>query len=230
MQLMKRFSLLLVTNRPAVCIFLENLGQSATPPVVVRPVPARIDTLAAHSEQVATTTAAVVDATPDPVAAIQICQELRARRPSLPMAALLCCPHSVTPWHLRTLIAAGVSNLLDLYATPEEVLRVLQSVARGNVVLHVQLTNTNGHSAVLEDIAGRQESSGEMDSGRSPTRTSARILDLLVHGLSDQEIGKQLHLSPHTVKHHIDRLRGEVGARNRIELAAWAGRQGFYRA
>jgi DNA-binding NarL/FixJ family response regulator len=92
------------------------------------------------------------------------------------------------------------------------------------------LTNTNGHSAVLEDITGRQESSGEMDSGRSPTRTSARILDLLVHGLSDQEIGKQLHLSPHTVKHHIDRLRGEVGARNRIELAAWAGRQGFYRA
>src|ERR671932_2121215 len=122
--------LLLVTNRLAVQAFLENQGQSATPPVVVRPIPARVDTLAAHLTQVATTTAAVVDACPDPVAAIQICQELRTRRPSLPLAALLCCPHSVTPWHLRTLVAAGVSNLLDLYATPEEVLRILQSVVR----------------------------------------------------------------------------------------------------
>src|SRR5947209_5235344 len=166
MQLMKRASLLLVTNRPAVRVFLENLGQSATPPVVVRPIPARVDTLAAHSELVATTAAAVVDATPDPVAAIQICQELRTRRPSLPLAALLCCPHSVTPWHLRTLVAAGVSNLLDLYATPEEVLRVLQSVAHGNVVLHVQLTN--GHGALLEDIAAGKELNGETGSGRLP--------------------------------------------------------------
>jgi DNA-binding NarL/FixJ family response regulator len=225
MHLMKRSSLLLVTNRPAVRVFLENLGQSATLPFVVCAVPASVDALAAHSEEVGTATAAAVDATPDPVAAIQICQELRARRPSLPMAALLCCPHSVTPWHLRTLIAAGVSNLLDLYATPEEILRVLHSVARGDVVLHVQLSH--GHSALLEDITAGQELGGEMDSGRAPTTTSARILDLLVRGLSDQEIGNQLHLSPHTVKHYIDRLRGEVGARNRIQLAAWAGRQGF---
>ena len=148
----------------------------------------------------------------------------------LPLAALLCCPHSVTPWQLRALIATGVSNLLDLYATPEEVLRVLQGVARGDVVLHVQLTNTNGHGAVLEDITAGKEMNGETGSGRMSTRTSAQILELLVHGLSDQEIGRQLHLSPHTVKHHIDRLRGELGARNRIELAAWAGRQGFLRS
>jgi DNA-binding NarL/FixJ family response regulator len=230
MHLMKRSSLLLVTSRPAVRVFLENLGQSAMPPFVVRPVPASADALGAHSGEVGTAMAAVVDVTPDPVAAIQICQELRTRRPSLPLAALLCCPHSVTPWHLRALIAAGVSNLLDLYATPEEALRVLQSVARGNVVLHVQLTNTNGHSAVLEDIAAGKEVNGKTGSGRLPARTNAQILELLVHGLSDQEIGRQLHLSPHTVKHYIDRLRGEVGARNRIQLAAWAGREGFLRS
>jgi DNA-binding NarL/FixJ family response regulator len=229
MKLMNRASLLLVTSRPAVRVFLENLGQRATPPFVVRPVPARVDAPAAHSEEVGTATAAVVDATPDPVAAIQICQELRTQRPSLPMAALLCCPHAVTPWHLRALIATGVSNLLDLYATPEEVLRVLQSVARGDVVLHVQLTNTNGHSVVLEDIIANKEVNGETRSGRLPAGPSAQILELLVHGLSDQEIGTQLHLSPHTIKHHIDRLRDEVGDRNRIQLAAWAGRQGFLR-
>ena len=229
MNLMNRASLLLVSNRPAVRVFLENLGQRATPPFLVHPVPTGVDALTAHPEDVRTARAAVVDATPDPVAAIQICQELCAQRPSLPMAALLCCPHSVTPWHLRAPIAAGVSNLLDLYVTPEEVLRVLQSVARGDFVLHVHLTNTNGHGAALEDITAGKEGNGETRSGRLPARSSAEILELLVHGLSDQEIGAQLHLSPHTIKHHIDRLRDEVGARNRIQLAAWAGRQGFLR-
>src|SRR5918911_1210883 len=76
------------------------------------------------------------------------------------------CPHSVTPWHLRALIAAGVSNLLDLYVTPEEILRVLQSVARGDVVLHVHLTNTNGHGAALEDITAGKERNGETRSRR----------------------------------------------------------------
>jgi DNA-binding NarL/FixJ family response regulator len=30
------------------------------------------------------------------------------------------------------------------------------------------------------------------------------------------------------VKHHVDQLRRDVGVRNRTELAAWAGRNGFY--
>jgi DNA-binding NarL/FixJ family response regulator len=44
-------------------------------------------------------------------------------------------------------------------------------------------------------------------------------------GLTDHEIGRQLYLSHHTVKHRIDRLRRRVRARNRIQLAAWAGGQ-----
>ena len=225
---MKELSLLLVTSRPAVRVFFEHLGQRATPPLVVHAVPAGVDTLAAHAGQVATATVAVVDAIPDPVSAIQTCEALRTQRPSLPLAALLCCPHSVTPWQLRALIATGVSNLLDLQAAAEEVQRVLHSIVRGEVALHVRLKNA--HGAWLEDITAGQELSGEPGSERLPTRTSPQILELLVHGLSDQEIGQQLHLSPHTIRHHINRLRGEVGARNRTELAAWAGRQGFYRA
>jgi DNA-binding NarL/FixJ family response regulator len=55
-----------------------------------------------------------------------------------------------------------------------------------------------------------------------------QLLELVAYGRSDREIGALLHLSPHTVKHRIERLRDALGARNRIELAAWAGRHGFY--
>ena len=51
---------------------------------------------------------------------------------------------------------------------------------------------------------------------------------LVAQGLSDREIGARLHLSRHTVHHKIERLRGDLGLRNRTELAAWAGRQGLY--
>src|SRR3954471_15614060 len=51
------------------------------------------------------------------------------------------------------------------------------------------------------------------------------LLRLVAAGLTDHEIGRELYLSHHTVKHRIDPLRRRVRARNRIQLAAWAGSQ-----
>ena len=95
------------------------------------------------------------------------------------------------------------------------------------MVFHVQLTGL--HGVAMEDIATGHGLSGETVFGSQWNTTTVRILERLVHGLTDQQIGTQLHLSPHTIKHHIERVRDEVGARNRIELAAWASRNGFYR-
>lgn len=225
---MKQSSLLLVTSRPAVRTFFESLAADATPPFEVSPVPAGSDLVAEYAEYVARATVAVMDTVLDPDAAITWCQEVHALRPSLPMTALFCCPHAVTPEHLRALVATGVSNVFDLQATAEEVLRVLQSIVRGDVVLHVRMNP--GHSTLLGDVATDQELREDIGIGSGPalTRPLRQLLELLVHGLSDQEIGRQLHLSPHTIKHHIEHLRDEVGARNRIELAAWASQQGFY--
>ena len=41
------------------------------------------------------------------------------------------------------------------------------------------------------------------------------VLSLLVAGCTDREIAAKLHISPHTVKNHVARLREKVGARNR---------------
>jgi DNA-binding NarL/FixJ family response regulator len=55
-----------------------------------------------------------------------------------------------------------------------------------------------------------------------------RIVELVAAGLPDREIARRLHLSPHTVSHHVGRLSEQVGARNRTALAAWAGAHGLY--
>jgi len=122
----------------------------------------------------------------------------------------------VNPRQLHELLREG-TNLIDLQASPEEVVRSLRSLARGSSVLHLHLRP--GQRALVKDVL-----SGRM----TTTETRTQILQLLSRGLPDHEIGARMHLSPHTVKHHVDALRAEVGARNRIELAAWAGGNGFY--
>jgi DNA-binding NarL/FixJ family response regulator len=201
--------ILLATSRPAIVVLFESIAEVDT--IAVAP-----EAVAANREAVERASVAVVDAAVDGTAAVELCRELQQRRPGLPIAALLCCPQSITPWHLRTLLAEGVSSVLDLQATPEETARALEAVAGGGSVLHLRLRRP--HRDILKDVL----------SGRGPNETQMRLLSLVALGLTDQEIARRIHLSPHTVKHHIEQLRAEVGARNRTELAAWAGGQGFY--
>jgi DNA-binding NarL/FixJ family response regulator len=64
--------------------------------------------------------------------------------------------------------------------------------------------------------------------GQAYMQRALEVIALVAHGLSDREIGARLHLSRHTVHHKIERLRDDLGLKNRIELAAWAGRHGLY--
>jgi DNA-binding NarL/FixJ family response regulator len=201
--------LLVFGERPVVRVFLGALRAEL--------VPAEMHPDAVTKELARTASAAVVDVAPDPPAAVAVCRELRRRRDDLPIAAVVCCPHSLTPWTLRALLGAGVTGILDLRATPEEAARTVESVALGASVLSLELRR--GHRELLQEIvAGPGEGS----------ETKTRLLALVALGLSDREIGAQLHLSPHTVKHQIEQLRRQLRIRNRTELAAWAGRHGFY--
>jgi DNA-binding NarL/FixJ family response regulator len=89
----------------------------------------------------------------------------------------------------------------------------LATLVDGATVLHFRL----GAGVLRDVLAAQPELPG----------LQAQVLTLVARGLRDREIGEQLHLSPHTVKHRVDQLCRTVHARNRIELAAWAGRNGF---
>jgi DNA-binding NarL/FixJ family response regulator len=158
----------------------------------------------------------VVDVDGELADAVARCRELRADRPDLPLVALVCCSQALSPWQLQTLLAEGVGSVLDLRMGAEETVRALERAADGGSVLHLHLWS--GHRELLRELLER----------RPANAVDVRILELVSLGLPDHEIGRQLHLSPHTVKHHVESLRGKLGVRNRIELAAWAGRYGFY--
>jgi DNA-binding NarL/FixJ family response regulator len=202
---------LLLTDRPALEAFFRPL----TDQLEVAPV--SLD--ATGSLEVEDLPVAIVDIALDPALAVDVCRDLRRRRADLPIVAVVCCPHAVTPWTLRALLGCAISGVLDLQESQEGVAQALERVGRGASVLHVQLRR--GHGDVLKDLLAAKE---------QWTETQLRLLELVVLGLPDHEIGRRLHLSPHTVKHQIEHLRHELRLRNRIELSAWAGRNGFYGA
>lgn len=220
---MNALHVLLVTGRPAIHTFFTSLRQHERSPLVISQCPLAITAL--DNCPAAAAAVAVVDVAPDPIAAIAVCQELRRRRPERPILGLLCCPHALTLWQLQALLVTGVGSLLDLHTPPEEVLHALQGVAQGQIVLRARLAGdwASWHASDRNDCPG----GGASSIMHLLTQVSTQLLMLVAQGLSDGEIGQQLHLSPHTVKHLIERLRDDIGARNRIALAAWAGRQGF---
>lgn len=205
---LERLTLLVATERPAIFAFLDSLGFAAR----------RIDVDAdATPPDVAAPAAAVVDFGVESPAAMSVVLALRRAHERLPIAALVCCPHAVTPQGMRALAAAGVGSVLDLQLGPDEARRALAAISRGAAILHLSFGGRT--RATLNDIV----------SGRRLRRDDdVRLLELVAVGLPDHEIGRRLHLSPHTVKKRVEQLRDEVGVRNRIELAAWAGRQGLY--
>jgi DNA-binding CsgD family transcriptional regulator len=57
--------------------------------------------------------------------------------------------------------------------------------------------------------------------------TERRILELLVEGLTNSEIGAQLHLSLNTIKFHVRQMLDKSGACNRTDLTRLAMREGW---
>jgi DNA-binding CsgD family transcriptional regulator len=45
---------------------------------------------------------------------------------------------------------------------------------------------------------------------------------LVADGLTDNEIGTQLYLSPRTVQNHLTSTRQKIGLRRRAEIVRWA--------
>ena len=59
------------------------------------------------------------------------------------------------------------------------------------------------------------------------THRECEVLTLLAKGMSNKEIGKQLHRSQYTVRHHVSHLMQKLNAANRAEVAAIATERGL---
>lgn len=207
---------LLATDRSGVQAMFERVAALHSSRIEI----ARLDRAGGRARlQAKVPTVAVIDVAIDRPSAQRLAQTLHEKRPSLPMIALVCCQHAAEAQNLSALAAAGVNGLIDLHATPAEVMAALEGAARGDVVIRLRLSEN--YKRLWRSAVG--PANGAADQGLL-TKAELGLLDLMTRGLGDREMGERLNLSPHTVKHRIEHLRDKVGMPNRIALAAWAGR------
>jgi DNA-binding NarL/FixJ family response regulator len=218
----ERLPVIAFISRPAVRALFAEIGREEADAVSMRVAALEAAAVERLADVVTAAGVAVIDASADHAEAIAVCQAIQAIRPGLPISAVFCCAHSATAAGLRELIAAGVEGIVDLQLSPADTVRVLRGVARGQGAFHLQLAA--GPSSSLAELLRSP------DAGRELSDHDLGLLRMVAAGLTDHEIGQQLYLSHHTVKHRIDRLRRRVQARNRIQLAAWAGSQEALRA
>jgi|tagenome__1003787_1003787.scaffolds.fasta_scaffold20135373_1 DNA-binding NarL/FixJ family response regulator len=217
---MSEFRIAVAAARPAVVGFFAEMARE-NPEVVVMRLPLDADAAAQAGQALDDAVVAVVDASVDATDALEVFEAIRAQRPTLPVGVVFCCPHSAKAHRLRAFVAAGASGFLDLRLPMEEQLSALRSLARGRGVFHLQLAEGSGAS--LSEALGSTPRTDLSDH-------DIGLLNLIKLGLTDGEIGRQLYLSPHTVKHHIERLRRRAQARNRVQLAAWAAHHDVLRS
>lgn len=136
----------------------------------------------------------------------------RARRSAPETAALVYTGHADVPT-LHEALDAGARGLVLKVAPLPELVRAVEIVSSGSVYV----------DAVLAAGLAMRTASSTPDL----SKREREILRLLSHGLTNEEIGKQIYISPETVRTHVRRAIGKLGAKTRTQAVATALRQGL---
>jgi DNA-binding NarL/FixJ family response regulator len=118
-------------------------------------------------------------------------------------------------------VQAGASGFIMKDATFEEFFRTIRAVARGDVVLPGELTNSLFSQIARNAVGGNK--AVVMESVRLTNR-ERQVVELLGEGLSNKAIANRLRIAVHTVKSHVHNVLEKLALRSRLEVAAFTHR------
>jgi two-component system response regulator DevR len=124
---------------------------------------------------------------------------------------------------LRSL-AAGARGYLIKDVELHEVKRTIRAVHRGHSVLDPKVASRVIAKAMAP---GGKATNGKAVSQVALSETDLAILRHLAKGLTNKEIGAQVHLSAYTIKDHLEKIGTALAVRSRTEIVAEALRAGL---
>lgn len=122
-----------------------------------------------------------------------------------------------TDEYLRTAIRSGASGFLLKDAGPRLLVEAVRAAAEGDALVSPSVT-----VRLLGEIADTQPIAED------PHDLSDRELEIaaaIARGRTNEEIAADMFISLSTVKSHARNISVKLGARNRVEIAAWAWRR-----
>lgn len=144
---------------------------------------------------------------------IRLCREIRSKHPGTACMVLTSFPE---PRGLLSAALAGAGAYLGKQGSATDLAAAVCALASGE-----QLLEPERVSLVLEELA-----TSPPDDPRVALLTGQerRIFELIGQGMSNRQIGEQLHLAERTVKNYTSRLLAKLHMARRSEAAALAAR------
>ena len=121
-------------------------------------------------------------------------------------------------------LRAGASGFLVKDTEPEDLIRAVRVVARGEALLSPSVTRR----LITSLATGPQRAPTVLNPSLSRlTEREREVLSLVAEGLSNEEIAGRLFLSPLTTKTHVSRIMTKLDARDRAQLVVIAYESGL---
>ncbi len=160
----------------------------------------------------------LMDVTMPDMNGIQTTRQIKAHHPKIAVLALTI--HEEEDYFFQ-MLDAGASGYIPKRAAPEDLLRAIHTVHRGEVFLHSSVAG-----ALVKDFLER----GNADSPTEPSNLTEReqeVLTLIAEGLTNKQIGEKLGISPKTVARHRDNITKKLNLSSRAELTRYAIQKGL---
>ncbi len=118
-------------------------------------------------------------------------------------------------------VRAGASGYLVKGADAAQVLSAVRAVAEGHAVFGPSLA-----AGILDYFGGRSEPAEAAEELPSLSPRENEVLALVAEGMSNNEIGAALFISPITVRNHVSRILEKLQVRDRREAMIRVQRAG----
>ena len=155
----------------------------------------------------------------------EVCRQILAVAPRT--AVVMLTNYLEDGFVLRSLMA-GAKGYVIKDVQLSELKKMIRSVYQGGSVLDPKVT-----AQVISTVTASGEMPAARGTGRRPVTVTAlsdtdlAILRHLASGMTDKQIAGQVHLSPHTVKDHLEKIRALLDVGSRTEIVATALRRGL---
>jgi len=118
-------------------------------------------------------------------------------------------------------LKAGARGFLLKDAGPELLVQAIHAAAEGDALIAPSVT-----ARLLSTFAKSASQAAPTQPAWPLTDREEEVLVTVARGLTNAEIGDELHISLSTVKAHLASLMTKLEVRNRVELAIWAHETG----
>ena len=142
---------------------------------------------------------------------VEVCREVRSRLPEVQCLMLTSFSDDEA---LIDAIMAGAAGYVLKQIRGNDLADAIRRVARGESLLD---------PAVTRSVLDRLRNPAPVDDRLAQlTDQERRILDLIAKGMTNREIGNEMHLAEKTVKNYVSNMLTKLGMRRRTEAAVFA--------